>query len=245
MIKRRRTRFTLIELLVVIAIIAILAAILLPALNRARDMANGISCMSLMRQTSLSIMQYVNDNNDYLMAPLGSDAGTPWAWQLRSSGYTQEGTNASDSERYANNQCPLQKIITVDLNYWYKRWETFGMNIYTMSNSDDADPLWLNTTSYVRYSYLLSDKTMTTTALLFDSLAYNVSLDALMQACYTVKTKPSSLTDSSGRPNVVLRHADKANAVFRDGHAESCSSSILVKYGITGGRLANGMPTDF
>ncbi len=74
-----RRRFTLIELLVVIAIIAILAAMLLPAMNMARETAKTIQCGSNMKQMGHGYEFYANDFNGIIPGIYRPSDGAPWA----------------------------------------------------------------------------------------------------------------------------------------------------------------------
>jgi prepilin-type N-terminal cleavage/methylation domain-containing protein len=117
---RRRRAFTLVELLVVIGIIALLIAILLPALNKARENSRRIRCLSNMRQLTIAWLNYAQGNRGKLV---GSNTRDPWDWVQ--SGDTLDSIKTGLLYPYVNNtevyKCPNDRLDWLR-NYSINSW---------------------------------------------------------------------------------------------------------------------------
>ena len=132
--KQNSKIFTLIELLVVIAIIAILAAMLLPALNKAREKAKSITCVNNLKQLGLGVHMYADDNNGVLA--MASSITYRWRY------------GTSNIEGYVPKSL-AQCMLGDDLkgNYWSTKILSCPANVSAPGYYDDS--VWI----YSSYAY--------------------------------------------------------------------------------------------
>src|SRR2546430_2414694 len=245
--KARTEGFTLIELLVVIAIIAILAAMLLPALNKAKLKAQGIQCMNNHRQLCLAWRQYQEENGDLLVYASDDGAGdvpsspwNHWSWCNTHRDYTSGAWNGDINYdmvkrplwTYARNagiyKCPADKSMVQVGGEMKPRVRTMSMNLYmggfAHDNGGDAGG-WPFANGYVvfqRMSQVAASRIGATKAFVFMDFredAINWGNFMTHTAGYDpVNPQPASYKFTTDYPG--FYHHLVCGFSFADGHSE-------------------------
>jgi prepilin-type N-terminal cleavage/methylation domain-containing protein/prepilin-type processing-associated H-X9-DG protein len=218
-----RSAFTLIELLVVIAIIAILAALLLPALAKAKQKANSISCMNNLRQIAIFDQLYINENKDVFPAHRDNDPanGIDW-WGPMVANYGGGKTNLF---RCASLNGPQKLPDGTPWTWAFNRdLVGYGYNSYFLGLYSQTSP-WTTVCGGITFvsSWWFkstSVKAPTDTLLFCDSGPSTAGFWS--SSCWWPTACMNQYSTSHKYEGAdTSRHNKRANIVFVDGHSES------------------------
>jgi prepilin-type N-terminal cleavage/methylation domain-containing protein/prepilin-type processing-associated H-X9-DG protein len=150
---KRPQGFTLVELLVVIAIIAVLAAMLLPALARAKAKAQQTACLNNLKQFATAWVVYSDDNNDRLVQDNKGDAAGNWV-----QGYM----NPSQGAAYVTDCTNANRIMAGTLFPYMKNVGSYQCPADILGDARVTPPNFNRLRSYSMNSYMNSDNEMYT-----------------------------------------------------------------------------------